>query len=357
VKCLDIPTDVAASCRKGFFMTLSVRTRLAAGLTAVGLTCLGLVAVSSLSMAATTPGDSTGTPPASYPNPAAISGSVGAHDPTVVKRPDGTYLVATTGHNVPLKTSRDRKTWTSAGSAFNGTMSWVSAYTTGDVWAPDLSYHNGQYYLYYAASSFGSLNSAIFLATSTTGNAGTWTNRGLVISTSGSSDYNAIDADLIVDRDGRWWLALGSFWSGLKLIAINPTTGQRSGSAMYSLASRPNNAGAVEAADIWERGGYYYLFASFDTCCQGAASTYRIMVGRSTSITGPYVDRSGTVMTNGGGTQVLAGHGNIHGPGHSATLRDPDGDYLFYHWYTDSGGSQLGINRLGYDVAGWPYVY
>ena len=266
----------------------------------------------------TTRSSTTVTSPAAYPYPGNVTGSTGAHDPTVVKRPDGSYLVATTGRGIPLKTSTDRTAWRAAGSAFTGSMPWTSPYTTGDMWAPDLNYLNGQYYLYYSASTFGSSNSGIFLATSSSGDSGTWTNRGQVIGTTSSSNYNAIDPDLIVDAQGQWWLSFGSFWSGIKLIRIDPSTGLRSGSEMYSIASR---SGGIEAADIFRAGDYYYLYVSFDRCCQGAASTYRIMVGRSRSITGPYVDRNGVAMTSGGGTQVLAGHGSIHGPGHSATLQ------------------------------------
>jgi len=291
--------------------------------------------------------------PSAYPGPGVVTGSTGAHDPTVVKRPDGSYLVATTGRGIPLKVSTDRTAWRDAGAAFPSGTPWTSAYTTGDLWAPDLSYVNGQYYLYYAASTFGSSTSAIFLATSPSGDAGTWTNRGLVVSTTSTSGYNAIDPDLVVDQQGRWWLSFGSYWSGLKLIAINPSTGLRAGTSMTSLATR---SAGVEAPDIYFHGGYYYLFASFDACCQGAASTYRIAVGRSTSVTGPYVDRAGKAMTSGGGTETLAGHGSVHGPGHAATLTDGDGTVLFYHYYTDAGDPRLGINRLTWDSAGWPVV-
>jgi len=273
----------------------------------------------------------------------------------VVKRPDGSYLVATTGRGIPLKTSTDRTNWRAAGSAFTGSMPWTSAYTTGDVWAPDLNYLNGQYYLYYSASSFGSSNSGIFLATSSSGNSGTWTNRGQVIGTTSSSGYNAIDPDLVVDAQGQWWLSFGSFWSGIKLIRIDSSTGLRSGNEMYSIAGR--GGGAIEAPDIFRAGDYYYLYVSFDMCCRGASSTYRIMVGRSRSITGPYLDRNGVDMARGGGTQVLAGHGSVMAAGHSATLHDNDGDVLFYHYYTSSGAALLGINLIGYDSAGWPFVY
>ncbi|WP_418276561.1 arabinan endo-1,5-alpha-L-arabinosidase [Isoptericola jiangsuensis] len=208
--------------------------------------------------------------------------------------------------------------------------------------------------MYYSASTFGSNRSAIFLATSPSGNPGTWTNRGAVITSSTSNDYNAIDPNLVVDANGGRWLSFGSFWSGIKMIRIDPATGLRSGTALHSLAGR--GGGAIEAPTIHYREGYYYLYVSFDACCQGASSTYRVMAGRSTSVTGPYVDRAGTAMTAGGGTEILAGHGSIHGPGHQAVLPDADGDVLFYHYYKDDGSPHLGINLLGYDAQGWPFV-
>ncbi|GAA5194674.1 hypothetical protein GCM10023322_59630 [Rugosimonospora acidiphila] len=299
------------------------------------------------------------TPPAAYPNPGRVTGDTGVHDPSVVKTPGGTYLLVHTGANISIKTSTDRTAWHNAGSAFPNGASWTLPYTGGSnqLWAPDISYHNGKYYLYYAASSFGSQNSAIFLATSTTGASGSWTNQGLIISTSSSNNYNAIDPNLIVDDQGRWWLDFGSFWTGIKLIPLDPATGKRSGTSITGIAQRTGGTTAIEAPYIFKHGSYYYLWVSFDLCCQGASSTYRIMVGRSTSVSGPYTDRNGTAMTAGGGTQVLAGHGSIHGPGHEAVLSDVDANVLVYHYYADSGASYLGINLLGYDSAGWPFVY
>ncbi|GAA1756416.1 family 43 glycosylhydrolase [Luedemannella helvata] len=312
------------------------------------------------SRAPVTTGPATPTiPPASYPNPGVVNGDTGVHDPTVVKTPAGTYIAAHTGTNIQLKTSTDRTTWRNAGAAFPGGASWTTTYTGGsaNLWAPDISYHNGQYYMYYSASTFGSNRSAIFLATSPTGASGSWTHRGLVIETTSSSNYNAIDPNLVVDDAGNWWLSFGSFWSGLKLIALNPGTGLRSDTTVRAIAARGGGTTAIEAPFIFKHGGYYYLWVSWDTCCQGANSTYRIMVGRSTSVTGPYTDRNGVAMTAGGGTQVLATHGGVIGPGHQAVIRDNDGDVLVYHYYTSSGASYLGINRIGYDGAGWPFVY
>ncbi|MBE1875105.1 family 43 glycosylhydrolase [Myceligenerans pegani] len=293
---------------------------------------------------------------ASYPNPGPISGDTFAHDPTVIKRTNGEYLLAFTANGVGLKTSADRTTWNDVGAAFPNGTPWADEYTGGNrnLWAPELRYANGQYYLWYSASTFESNKSAIFLATSPSGASGTWTNRGVVIESDAGDNFNAIDPAVTVDQSGNWWMSFGSFWSGIKMIRLDPSTGMRSGTAFHSIASRGGDA--IEAPTIHYRNGYYYLFVSFDRCCQGTASTYRVMVGRSTSITGPYVDRAGTPMTNGGGTQILASHGSVHGPGHQTVLADSDADALFYHYYRDDGRATLGINLLRYDD-GWPSVY
>jgi arabinan endo-1,5-alpha-L-arabinosidase len=139
------------------------------------------------------------------------------------------------------------------------------------------------------------------------------------------------------------------------MIQLDPATGRRTGSSLYSISGR--NGGAIEAPYIVRRGAYYYQYVSFDLCCRGAASTYRVMVGRSVNVTGPYVDRNGVAMTSGGGTEILAGHGDIHGPGHPAVFTDSDADVLVYHYYAGNGAARLGINLIAYDSAGWPYVY
>jgi arabinan endo-1,5-alpha-L-arabinosidase len=309
----------------------------------------------------TPPTSPPGIPPPSYPDPGLVTGSTGVHDPSVVRAANGTYVLVSTGNDLAVKTSTDRIAWRDAGVVWPGGAPWTTTYTAGsrNLWAPDISFRNGQFYLYYSASTFGSQRSAIFLATSPTGAAGSWTHRGLVIESSGGVNYNAIDPNLIVDAAGQWWLSFGSFWSGIKLIRLDPATGLRStvDTAIRSLSQRNTAGGAVEAPFVYRHGGFHYLFVSFDLCCRGAQSTYRVMVGRSTAVTGPYVDRNGVAMTAGGGTQVLAGHGSIHGPGHQAVIGDVDSDILVYHYYTDSGASRLGINLIGWDAAGWPFVH
>jgi arabinan endo-1,5-alpha-L-arabinosidase len=297
---------------------------------------------------------------ADYPNPGVVTGDVAVHDPSMVEV-NGTYYLYSTGNGIEIRTSTDRTAFRRVGSVWPNGASWAYPFTGGsnNLWAPDVSFRNGRFYLYYAASTFGSRNSAIFLATSTTGLPGSWTNEGIVVQTSDSSDHNAIDPNLVIDRSGRWWLSLGSFWTGIKMIELSPSTGKRisSTSTVYSLASRPGST-ALEAPAIIYHAGYYYLFTSWDACCQGTSSTYRIMVGRSTSITGPYKDRPGTLLTSGGGTQILGTHDTIVGPGGQSLIQDSDGDVLVYHYYdgADNGVAKLGINRLTWDASNWPYV-
>jgi arabinan endo-1,5-alpha-L-arabinosidase len=310
---------------------------------------------------------------ADYPEPDELSGGLTTHDPTVIKLPGQRgYLLAGTGRGIGLKTSPDRVEWTDVGEAFSEPARWAHEYTDPDdsdlLWAPDLSYHEDRYYMYYSASTQGSFHSGIFLATSTTGRPGSWVNHGLVIESQQSDDFNAIDPNLVVDDRGRWWLAFGSYGSGLKMVQLDRVTGKRLDDKMIGIADRSNGSanrfyGPQEAAFIFKRGAYYYLYMSFDRCCNGTESDYRVMVARSTSPTGPYVDRDGFSALDGGGTEILAGHGDIRGPGHQAVLADTDGDILFYHYYAGSGVGEpacgyctLGVNHLGYDDHGWPFV-
>ena len=149
------------------------------------------------------------------------------------------------------------------------------------------------------------------------------------------------------------------------MIRIDPATGKLSetNTTMYSLASReqtqPTN-GAIEAPFIIKHGKYWYLFVSFDKCCQGARSTYKIMVGRSRNVTGPYIDKNGIPMTQGGGSLVLQATDDTiewAGPGHQAILQEPKGDYLVFHAYSlaHNGRSMLNIATIVWKD-GWPKV-
>lgn len=308
---------------------------------------------------------STGNAP--YPAPAAVdvsyvapdSPTIGIHDPSILDTGSAYDLFSTHGL-IHEHQSTDLANFSEGGYALPSLPAWTNAYTgsSGDLWAPDVSSHNGEYWLYYAASTFGSANSAIGLAVSSTGDPGSFIDSGAPIYTSSDcSGSNAIDPASVVDTSGNAWMAFGSWSSGIQIVPVNNNTGMPTGAACTQLAYHPTGTG-IEGSYIYPHGGYYYLFASVDTCCDGDTSTYRIVVGRATSITGPYTDRGGLALTNGGGTILLSAHGNINGPGGESVFTGGSGAVLVYHYYdgNNNGDPALGINNLGWTSDGWPYV-
>ena len=290
------------------------------------------------------------------------------HDPSIIKE-GNTYYVFSTRAGIAIRCSKDLIQWQLCGDVFAHLPEWAVKDVPGlrGLWAPDVSYFNGRYYLYYSASTFGSNHSSIGLATNETLDPSSekyrWVDQGKVIGSNSDDDWNAIDPNVVFDEHNQPWLAFGSFWGGIKLRKLEQATGKLSSQdqKLYSLASRPRTSGspgAVEAANIIRKNGYYYLFVSFDLCCRGANSTYNIRVGRARHLTGPYLDRSGKAMIDGGGTLVVGGAGRWAGPGHCAILQEKGGDHLVYHAYDTEwrGVSTLRISTLDWDSEGWPTV-
>jgi arabinan endo-1,5-alpha-L-arabinosidase len=303
-----------------------------------------------------------------YPAPALLTGDNQTHDPSMVIKPsDGSYAVYSTNDQVRVSTGLPIQTggflFDLLGRWLNDSPSWWLNYNPdGRSWAPDVSLHNGKYWMYYAVSTFGSQKSAIGLATSTTGDPGTWEDQGIVLASKAGKAFNAIDPALLVDASGRWWLTFGSFWSGIYQMELNPETGKSLSATpqLIHVAQRPGTNRAIENAYIVRNGDYYYLFASFDRCCQRLNSTYNIRVGRSKSPNGPFVDASGKRMLDGGGTTILASHDRIIGPGGQSVVYQPSKSrfVMVYHYYDGllNGVPRLGMNSLGWSAAGWPYV-
>jgi arabinan endo-1,5-alpha-L-arabinosidase len=305
---------------------------------------------------------------------------VGAHDPSMI-REGGTYYVFTTGRapgggQMAIRCSNDLTQWRICGHVFDSIPAWIHQRSPGtkDLWAPDISYANGKYRLYYAYSLFGKNTSGIALATAQTLDPANpqygWHDEGLVLESTAADDYNAIDPNYAEDASHRAWLAFGSFWTGIKMRALDASTGKLSSTdaTTYSLASRarPANAGpnppglpgnwqAIEAPFIVRHGGYYYLFTSFDLCCRGVKSTYRTVVGRAKSVTGPYSDREGVPMLEGGGTTLLSANGHWLGPGgESILLQHHKPDLIVFHAYDHvTGKSSLQISTIAWKD-GWP---
>jgi arabinan endo-1,5-alpha-L-arabinosidase len=284
------------------------------------------------------------------------------HDPCLAKH-KGVYYLFSTGRGIPIRVSTDLVHWKLIGPAFKEIPGWTGAEVPGFrgyIWAPDISFFNGVFHLYYSVSTFGKNRSCIGLATNTTLDPASkdyhWTDQGKVIeSTPGKDKWNAIDPNIVLDAGAAPWLSFGSFWSGIKIVRINPATGMPRLDTFAAIASRPGE-GAVEAPFIIRKNDYYYLFVSFDHCCRGVRSDYKIMVGRSRNVSGPYLDRSGKRMTEGGGTLVLASIGACRGPGHNAVLTEGAKDWLIHHYYDADrrGVATLQVRPLLWADDNWP---
>jgi arabinan endo-1,5-alpha-L-arabinosidase len=297
------------------------------------------------------------------------------HDPVMIRQ-DGKYYLFNTGQGIAVWSSDDMKSWQKEKPVFNKPPQWAVETVPGfkgHIWAPDIAYHEGVYYLYYSISAFGKNTSCIGVATNTTLHPEDpdfkWVDHGKVVqSVPGRDMWNAIDPNLVFDEKEQPWLSFGSFWNGIKLVKLDHNLKQPAQpEEWYTLASRARSwetpdweAGeaAIEAPFIYKKDDYYYLFVSFDYCCKGVNSTYKIVVGRSSDIIGPYVNRQGEAMRNGAATLVLEGNDDWYGVGHNSVYTFDGKDYLIFHGYSaaDKGKPKLRIKELAWDAQGWPVV-
>jgi len=283
------------------------------------------------------------------------------HDPSSIVRCKGHYWMFSTGRGVTAWRSPDLKAWEPIGRVFTDLPLWVHDVVPsqrGHFWAPDVIHRRDRYLLYYSVSKFGENTSAIALTSSPTLDPADpdyrWTDHGIVIQSGKDDDFNAIDPAVIATEQGELWMSFGSFWSGIKLIQLNPTTGLRISpdSRMHALAHQE----AIEAPHIHQHDGFYILFVNRGICCRGVNSTYNIRIGRSQTITGPYLDKDGVDLLHGGGTLLLDTDGPFIGPGHANVLRETDRFWFSCHFYdgTDRGRSRLALRPLNWDPNGWP---
>jgi arabinan endo-1,5-alpha-L-arabinosidase len=297
-----------------------------------------------------------------------LTGNLSIHDPSTMIRENGRYYIFYTGSFILSKVSTNRLNWANGPSVFSSSTqpAWITNAVpgfTGTFWAPDIIYMNGQFYLYYACSTFGSQVSAIGLATNPTLDSSAanylWTDQGPVIQSNGSVNYNAIDPSILLASDGHLWMTFGSFWDGIKMIELDPATGKRisPASTVFSMARHPPST-AIEGSCLIQHSNNYYLFVNWDTCCAGLDSTYNIHVGRSASVTGTFVDRNGSAMTSGGGTTFAESTGRYLGPGHAGVFIDGETNWITYHFYdgTNNGASKLAMGRLYWTADGWPVL-
>lgn len=306
------------------------------------------------------------------------------HDPVMI-RENSTYYVFATGMGIDVWSSPDLQNWTREKAVFESGPQWavdtIPGYK-GHVWAPDIFYRDGLYYLYYSVSAFGKNTSCIGVATNKTLDKNDpefkWVDHGIVIrSYPGVNNWNAIDPALILDKKGTPYMFFGSFWDGLKRVKLTtdllhiaedpatiPTVASRKKAPgdpnPAAVGDMPEDAGAnaIEGPFLFKKGKYYYFFASIDYCCRGENSTYKMIVARSKSLTGTFTDKDGKDLSHGGGGLVLHGNADWYGVGHNAVVTFDGKDYLVFHGYDahDGGEPKLILREISWDKHGWPVV-
>jgi arabinan endo-1,5-alpha-L-arabinosidase len=268
------------------------------------------------------------------------------HDPSTIMQSDGKYFTFGTGGGGLV--SEDGWTWNGGGVRPGGGA------------APDVIKIGDRYLMAYGATGGG-------LGGGHNGRILTMWNKTLdpkspdfkysepvvVASSDGYEDNDAIDPGLLLDpTDGRLWLSYGTYFGFIRLVELDPKTGKR------VEGNKPVNIAIdCEATDLIYRDGWYYLLGTHGTCCDGANSTYNIVVGRSKKVTGPYLDNMGRDMLKGGGKMVVAASDRLIGPGHFGRIVLGDGvEKMSCHYEADldqSGRSVLGIRPLLWKD-GWP---
>jgi arabinan endo-1,5-alpha-L-arabinosidase len=298
------------------------------------------------------------------------------HDP-VMAFEDSTYYIFATGMGIQQMTSNDRKNWTVLPEpAMSVIPQWAMDSVPGfriHVWAPDVINYHGKWWLAYSCSTFGRNGSAIGLLSKRSLSFPVWDDEGCIItSREGRDNWNAIDPNFVIDDQDTPWLVWGSFWDGIQLARLDSTMHIAKGEVPRTIARRydtsfkptePNptsrfaGTNAIEAPFIFKHGGYYYLFVSWDYCCRGAKSNYRVAVGRSKNVSGPYLDRTGKDMANGGGTLFLEGDKKQwEAAGHCAAYTFDGEDIFVCHGYsaTQNGAAMLIQRPISWTADGWP---
>ncbi|MCD8318514.1 MAG: family 43 glycosylhydrolase, partial [Paraprevotella sp.] len=294
------------------------------------------------------------------------------HDPVMAQEGD-TYYLYFTGWDISSMSSKDRVNWKFEPNVFPAPPQWamdsVPGYK-GHTWAPDFLYYRGYYHIFYSCSTFGKNTSAIghaYRKTLSPEDPIPWTDTGAVIVSHSGDDFNAIDPNVVIDREGHPWLAFGSFWGGIQLTRLTEDlTSVMRPEKLYTICTRRQassdgknvSANAVEAPFVFRHCRYYYLFVSYDYCCRGLKSNYKVVVGRSKEVCGPYVDKEGRALDQGGGSVVVDGNDEFVAIGHSAAYHFGKKDYFIAHGYSreQGGASKLFMREMTWDKEDWPVV-
>ena len=298
------------------------------------------------------------------------------HDP-VMAWEDSTYYIYSTGMGIQQMTSRDGKQWTVRRQPVMTVMpQWTRDSVSGfrhHVWAPDVIQWHGRWWMAYSCSTFGKNGSAIGLLSTSRLSLGLWDDEGCIVaSREGRDQWNAIDPNFVIDEKDQPWMTWGSFWDGIQIVRLDTTMHIAQGERPRTIARRydpafkhaaPNptskyaGTNAIEAPFIFKHDGWYYLFVSWDYCCRGSKSNYRVAVGRSKTVDGPYVDRDGNDMREGGGTPFFEGDKQqFEAAGHCAAYHINGEDIFICHGYSiaHKGASILVRKPIHWSADSWP---
>jgi arabinan endo-1,5-alpha-L-arabinosidase len=296
------------------------------------------------------------------------------HDPALAEEGGILYLFSTDAGGLAeppllrMRLSSDGgASWATGPAIFAALPAWAQQAVPAatNIWAPDVAFFGGLWHVYYAVSSFGSSQSVIGMATSSSLAQPSWADAGLVLASNASSGFNAIDPSLFQDPAGSLWLLLGSFWSGIKLLRLDASGKVAAGARLLALAQRPAPDAEEGSCMVARPGGSTFLFLSWNFCCRGAASTYEVRVGRSLSgPEGPFLDRAGQPLLQGGGSLLLGGgHGWAAGGGQSFLRTQSQGNssssssVMVLHAYdAASGDPWVQLVRVEWGADGWPSV-
>lgn len=275
-------------------------------------------------------------------------------DPTIILADDGYfYLYATEDiRNIPIHRSEDLVNWKSVGTAFTDATR-PTFEPNGGLWAPDINIINGKYVLYYSMSVWGGeWTCGIGVATADKPE-GPFTDHGKLFRSNEINVQNSIDP-FYIEEEGKKYLFWGSF-RGIYAIELSDD-----GLSLKPGAEKQQVAGtAYEGVYIHKRNGYYYMFASIGSCCEGLNSTYTTVVGRSDNLFGPYLDKQGRSMTENYHEVIIQKNQKFVGTGHNSEIvQDKAGqDWIFYHAVSveKPKGRVLMLDQVGWEND-WPSI-
>ena len=283
-----------------------------------------------------------------------------APDPTCIRTADGTYYLYGTEdtRNMPIYKSDDLVNWTFVGTAFTEAtrpdFPTSVSYDDPSLWAPEIRYIKGKYVLFYSLAKWGQeWLSTVGYALSDSPE-GPFVPKGYVFTSEQVNVQNSID-QFFWEEGGKYYMLWGSF-HGLFMVELDVTDDWNITPKLDTKVQLAGNA--YEGVNVWKHGGYYYLFVSYDFCCRGLKSNYKVVVGRSKDVTGPYIDKEGRKLTQGGGSLVIGQNDDFVAIGHSAAYHFDGKDYFMAHGYsrTEDGASKLFLREMTWDEAGWPVV-